>query len=476
MEYTVRSKGAAPNIRRPQWQQTLLDMPVGSTSFSQNHMSESIIKLEFAIPILTKCDKLDAKDPKIIEALYSVVEICAMNGSRRFLSYYLSAETQNQLTSALDQLYSKLTNPQVSSSKLYSNPEPENILALWLTTIAIARPCSSTADGAEFSFTAHVFNTCLEILQIPAEKKAALFSRCTAYLLETLDSPFTAEMLLTRVILNQRILECSLRAAESPSDLGEIVDLVKVLKAKVLALINSTAPLYTLRSNLVALHEQFVALSSHFALLLGAKGYNLTNIDGFFDRAFETWFDATRSYDELLQRALEEARTAVPFNVPDPYSVALISSMRLTAMLSGMYESVCYTEIQKTVNEMKSAAEEAAAWGPPAWRQEVEMDFKVVSQDILPFLRQRNPFTYKNACVETSTRGFLDLYEANKKKYEKLKETCSACGKKGSEIQLRKCAGCLSYWYCSHECQKNDWKLHKMTCKEIQSANKEARA
>lgn len=45
---------------------------------------------------------------------------------------------------------------------------------------------------------------------------------------------------------------------------------------------------------------------------------------------------------------------------------------------------------------------------------------------------------------------------------------CRKCGKIGGTpgVKLRKCARCLEVAYCSPECQKTDWKKHRMECKE----------
>jgi len=42
---------------------------------------------------------------------------------------------------------------------------------------------------------------------------------------------------------------------------------------------------------------------------------------------------------------------------------------------------------------------------------------------------------------------------------------CRLCAKKPTADQpLRRCARCLHTWYCSKECQRQDWKKHKKTC------------
>ncbi|CAG2107503.1 unnamed protein product, partial [Medioppia subpectinata] len=48
------------------------------------------------------------------------------------------------------------------------------------------------------------------------------------------------------------------------------------------------------------------------------------------------------------------------------------------------------------------------------------------------------------------------LYDKNKDKY------CDNCLKRSD--QLKRCSKCLRMYYCSKECQKNDWKYHKNEC------------
>lgn len=39
---------------------------------------------------------------------------------------------------------------------------------------------------------------------------------------------------------------------------------------------------------------------------------------------------------------------------------------------------------------------------------------------------------------------------------------CNACGATGA--RLKRCSRCRKAWYCSKECQKSDWKVHKRVC------------
>ena len=34
---------------------------------------------------------------------------------------------------------------------------------------------------------------------------------------------------------------------------------------------------------------------------------------------------------------------------------------------------------------------------------------------------------------------------------------CARCRKRGSQTELRRCAGCKSFSYCSKDCQRSDW-------------------
>src|SRR6218665_1278061 len=44
-----------------------------------------------------------------------------------------------------------------------------------------------------------------------------------------------------------------------------------------------------------------------------------------------------------------------------------------------------------------------------------------------------------------------------------LMSRCNSCGVLGTE--MKKCSQCKSACYCSPECQRRDWKNHKITCR-----------
>jgi len=48
---------------------------------------------------------------------------------------------------------------------------------------------------------------------------------------------------------------------------------------------------------------------------------------------------------------------------------------------------------------------------------------------------------------------------------DSTKEICSSCGKE--EVGMRCCGRCKSLYYCSKECQKEDWISHKRLCQKL---------
>ena len=49
--------------------------------------------------------------------------------------------------------------------------------------------------------------------------------------------------------------------------------------------------------------------------------------------------------------------------------------------------------------------------------------------------------------------------------------SCATCKKTGSEAEnLKRCAKCQTTYYCSRDCQKADWKVHKKVCSKNASS------
>ena len=67
------------------------------------------------------------------------------------------------------------------------------------------------------------------------------------------------------------------------------------------------------------------------------------------------------------------------------------------------------------------------------------------------------------AAVEHSSSLLKDCEDSD------IHVECARCLKRGSQTELRPCAGCKSFSYCSKDCQRSDWPSHKRLCKSIQS-------
>ncbi|KAF9773382.1 hypothetical protein IL306_008821 [Fusarium sp. DS 682] len=53
---------------------------------------------------------------------------------------------------------------------------------------------------------------------------------------------------------------------------------------------------------------------------------------------------------------------------------------------------------------------------------------------------------------------------------------CTTCNKEEPAVQLKRCAKCSATPYCSRECQKTDWKVHKKICGKQASPSANATA
>jgi len=51
--------------------------------------------------------------------------------------------------------------------------------------------------------------------------------------------------------------------------------------------------------------------------------------------------------------------------------------------------------------------------------------------------------------------------------------SCAHCGKMGNprEKQFKRCSGCKSIVYCSTQCQRLNWRLHRAWCQAVSSGN-----
>ncbi|GBE89834.1 hypothetical protein SCP_1701590 [Sparassis crispa] len=64
---------------------------------------------------------------------------------------------------------------------------------------------------------------------------------------------------------------------------------------------------------------------------------------------------------------------------------------------------------------------------------------------------------------------WLDEDMRNPRKAENwMQKTCSHCGVHDLQRRLFHCSGCTTSYYCSRECQRAEWKMHKDACRDLQ--------
>lgn len=68
------------------------------------------------------------------------------------------------------------------------------------------------------------------------------------------------------------------------------------------------------------------------------------------------------------------------------------------------------------------------------------------------------------SCLSKDKRSLSDLLETKQIKSTTLLY-CQRCGK--GELKMKKCGGCRNAYYCSADCQREDWMSHKPICKSI---------
>ncbi|KAG9276835.1 hypothetical protein AMEX_G9192 [Astyanax mexicanus] len=100
------------------------------------------------------------------------------------------------------------------------------------------------------------------------------------------------------------------------------------------------------------------------------------------------------------------------------------------------------------------------------------MDTKVpgLSKVILDKLNMKDYSEYRAALEGKGKVGF----HSHKEMFQKLEETfqfCTGCSKLPTDLPdpkaLKRCIKCLNVYYCSKDCQRKDWSLHKKFCKML---------
>ncbi|XP_040032764.2 putative protein MSS51 homolog, mitochondrial [Gasterosteus aculeatus] len=94
-----------------------------------------------------------------------------------------------------------------------------------------------------------------------------------------------------------------------------------------------------------------------------------------------------------------------------------------------------------------------------------------LSQVILDKLNMKDYGEYR-AAVEGKAEGIsFRNYKEMFKKMEETFEFCTSCNRLPARLAegqtLKRCVKCLNVYYCTKECQRKDWPLHKKVCKML---------
>ena len=95
-----------------------------------------------------------------------------------------------------------------------------------------------------------------------------------------------------------------------------------------------------------------------------------------------------------------------------------------------------------------------------------------IQRDSLRMMRHMeltNPASYQRNVATHGTPFYVGSGIRNPDQMkEDMDSKCWFCGKMQGHVgQLRRCGGCKVALYCSRECQRNDWKKHKKTCRTL---------
>ncbi|TCD67331.1 hypothetical protein EIP91_000252 [Steccherinum ochraceum] len=60
----------------------------------------------------------------------------------------------------------------------------------------------------------------------------------------------------------------------------------------------------------------------------------------------------------------------------------------------------------------------------------------------------------------------IGVRENTAKEDDRMSKRCRVCSRTEPQVTLFRCSGCQFIFYCSKECQKANWKLHKESCRE----------
>ncbi|TFK74991.1 hypothetical protein BDN72DRAFT_603689 [Pluteus cervinus] len=91
----------------------------------------------------------------------------------------------------------------------------------------------------------------------------------------------------------------------------------------------------------------------------------------------------------------------------------------------------------------------------------------IIPEELLRSLLLRKGFPEHPVLTILGGPKWFDKRKTTYKNNERRSKMCRNCGQREPAKTLSVCGGCKYIWYCSKECQVQNWKAHKVSCKEM---------
>jgi hypothetical protein len=439
------------------WQKNVFKIRnAGTYTYSQATLSESIVKIEYAIKLLLSDDiyanfintgALDLKNPKLIKALVAIVGVIFQNGRIDCLRYYLSPKTTDKLEPFLIEVcvrildLSNYTRYRTSTASI----PPEVLVPYWLAAIiAWAYDAGWSLDNTNLLCKSDkLSNNLAKITQfrqmdrfMPEEQRSpATISPCNKYVEQLGSSVLSANVLMAMVNNSKMAIRGSMCFDNCPVFLDDLQENFRRLRQKVefergCYYRNTDPRSFCLHpTGVFALNRPIKRASAAYISFMKQN----SSVPSALQREWRQLADA---YLEFLKLMVNHIKTIVK----DNYYLATLQQLLLTSMLSGISKSVSFEEIATLCKEMKAAAELCAEWAPPVWKKEIKNDIKIVEDEVLPFLKAVNPSP--TAKIDVVDSGVFEIFKKAERSFNNENKACAACGR--SPVNIMKCSG-VSY-------------------------------
>ena len=172
--------------------------------------------------------------------------------------------------------------------------------------------------------------------------------------------------------------------------------------------------------------------------------------------SFKQFKDKALTHYEAFVDAIVSGKLAVDIS---HFSLQSLSFYLLKA--ENLHE--LFTFINKHNNEVGGTATHTTF---PIWNKyEVYIQFTIDDE---------NTYEYGRLCLIPSTQitqGSVYLFRRNCANCKTIERTVATDTEEGGIERFRKCGRCKKVYYCSVDCQKKHWKIHKADCNDCNESN-----